>query len=71
MNEEYNAEYIKKAGVSRVGKTQLIKFLKGETITRAAAIKAKCYDCNGLGEINTCDDKRCPLWPYSPYKIKG
>lgn len=54
-------------GTSRSGKSQLIKHLKGLRITRSGAISAKCYDCNGLGEQDVCEDKYCPLFGYSPY----
>lgn len=56
-------------GTSRAGKNTLIKHLKGERITRQQAIRAKCYDCNGMGEQGECDIKTCALFPYSPYKV--
>ena len=55
-------------GSKRVGKTDLIKHLKGKKLYRSQAIKAKCYDCNGMGEDNTCEIKECALWAYSPYR---
>ena len=55
------------SGVLRKGKNQLIKHLKGEKVSRANAVYAKCYDCNGLGEQDECDDKGCALWPYSQF----
>ena len=59
-----------KNGVSRAGKSELIKYLTGKRLTRNQAIKAKCYDCNGMGEQATCDIETCALYPYSPYKSK-
>ena len=57
-----------KAGPLRAGKNNLIKHLEGHRITRNQAISAKCYDCNGMGELNTCQIVTCALWPYSPYR---
>jgi hypothetical protein len=57
-----------RAGVRRSGRTQLVKWLTGNRLTQREAIKAKCYDCNGMGEQDTCDIEGCPLRPYSPYK---
>ena len=56
-----------KKGKSRAGKKDLIKHLTGQRITRSQAIKAKCYDCLGMGEVSVCDMPYCALWPYSPY----
>ena len=56
-----------KKGKSRVGKADLLKYLKGVRITQRQAIRAKCYDCNGMGEQDTCDIETCSLFPYSPY----
>ena len=61
---------IAQGGKMRTGKNQLIKYLKGGRLTRQQAIKAKCYECNGLGESNECDIEECSLYPYSPYKSK-
>ena len=55
-------------GKSRAGKAQLLKYLKGGKLTRQGAIKAKCYDCDGMGESGSCDIKDCSLYPYSSFK---
>jgi hypothetical protein len=60
-----------KNGTKRKGKSELIAHLSGKKITRNQSIKAKCYDCNGMGEIGECNISECPLLPYSPYRIKG
>ena len=57
-----------KAGPLRQGKNDLIKHLNGHRLTQRQAIKAKCFDCNGMGELNTCEIVTCALWPYSPYR---
>ena len=57
-----------KSGKKRVGQRLLIKHLQGETITRGQSIKAKCYDCMGMGEQKSCKMPHCPLYKYSPCK---
>ncbi len=59
-----------KRGTSRTGKTALIKYLSGNKLTQRQSIAAKCYDCNGMGEQNTCNIEGCSLLPYSPYRLK-
>jgi len=65
-----NDEIIKSAerGPLRKGKNDLIKHLKGQRLTQRQAIRAKCFDCNGMGELGTCEIQTCALWPYSPYR---
>lgn len=55
-------------GHRRVGQHDLLKHLHGKRITQRQAIRAKCYDCNGMGELDTCDIETCPLFPYSSMK---
>ena len=57
------------------GRSEFIKFLKGDRITLSESILAKCYGCMGYYQDgrNDCEDKLCPLYPYMPYnpnKIK-
>jgi hypothetical protein len=54
-------------GKHRAGRTEIIRHLTGNRLTQRQAIKAKCYDCNGMGESNECDVTECSLHPYSPY----
>jgi hypothetical protein len=68
--DEKLLESVKK-GIKRQGRKELIGYLEGKRITRNQAIKAKCYDCNGMGESKECDIEGCSLLPYSPYRIKG
>ena len=58
-----------KSGPLRRGKKELIKHLEGAKITRSQAVKAKCYDCDGMGDTGKCEIESCSLYPYSPYKI--
>ena len=63
-------EEIEEHGKSRRGKSDWLRYQKGERLTRAKAIQAYCYECNGYGELKTYDIKECPLYPYSPYSPK-
>ena len=56
-----------KRGKCRAGKNGLIKHLTGKYLTRKQAIRAKCYDCDGMGETGKCDIGTCSLYPFSPY----
>jgi hypothetical protein len=61
---------IEKHGTQSSGKNAMLKYLKGETIHRAAAVKAKCFDCCGYyadGRFD-CENNDCPLYPYMPYR---
>ncbi len=59
-----------KCGIRAYGRDALEKFAAGRKITRAGAIKAKCYDCMGgyADGIADCQDHDCPLYPFHPYK---
>ena len=57
-----------KSGKKRDGQVALIKHLSGGTLTRQQAIRAKCYDCDCMGDSGKCALKECPLYPYSSFK---
>ena len=57
-----------KSGRLKAGKSDLIKHLHGIRITQRQAIRAKCYDCNGMGDQDDCDIETCSLYPFSPYR---
>ena len=59
-----------KSGKNRSGKSYLISHLTGKRLTQRQAIKAKCYECNGMGDQNDCDMEDCPLYPYSLWGLK-
>jgi hypothetical protein len=59
-----------KSGTKRAGKTDLFNYLNGKRLTQRQAIRAKCYDCDGMGDTGDCDIKDCSLYPYSPFKQK-
>ncbi len=63
---------ILKFGKKAIGRTDLEKFLQGQKMTRAGAIKAKCYDCMcGYADgIRDCGMEDCPTYPFMPYRGK-
>ncbi len=56
-----------KSGKRRNGQLLLIKYLSGGSLTRGQSIRAKCYDCDGMGETGLCEIKECSLYPYSSF----
>jgi hypothetical protein len=51
------------------GRDLLKKYLSGEVLSNALAIKAKCCECSGLymdGRVD-CGICTCPLYPHMPY----
>jgi len=50
----------------RRGKSELLAFLRGSSITRQQSIAAKCFECSG-GDGEACKVLTCPLRLYSPY----
>lgn len=57
-------------GVAATGKTELLRYLDGKTLTREEAILAMCYDCTGCYAEGKRDCKlpECPLYQYMPYR---
>jgi len=51
------------------GKAELIRYLKGESISRAESQLAFCYGCNaGYSDgAKDCEMTNCPMHPYMPY----
>jgi len=60
-----------KDGKRRAGKWELIRYLQGGRLTPAQAIRAKCYDCCGMGEVSECGLNACSLFPRCPYRHAG
>ena len=67
-NTEEILENIKRNGKSVRGRGELIRFLKGNKLTRKKAMLAKCYDCMGYYSDGRQDCKitDCPLYPWNP-----
>jgi len=65
-----NIDEIKLYGKKARGRSELIRYLKGNRITRDQAIWAKCYDCMGyfVDGVSDCKDTECSLYPFNPYK---
>ena len=51
------------------GRTQYLRFLKGEKLTYKEAVLAKCYDCDGGHSDGRydCEVPSCSLYPFMPY----
>ena len=61
-----------KHGKKRVGQRFLVKYLTdGKKMGWGQSIKAKCYDCSGMGDEKVCELRDCPLWFYSPYQPRA
>ena len=70
MTREEQIRDIETTGARAKGRKQLLAHLRGERITQAGAIAAKCYDCQGYCEDSArveCGLDLCPLFPYSPF----
>jgi len=51
------------------GQREYEAHLRGEPLSRKQAIKAHCYECNGLeNSAVDCLGFNCPLYAYFPYK---
>lgn len=53
------------------GKTELLNHMDGKLISRAQAMKAKCFECcngfiDGRVDCGICD---CPLYAWMPYRV--
>ncbi len=55
----------------REGRSELLKYLEGSSITKGEAILAKCYDCMGMTNAEYCDMPKCALYKHSQYRGKG
>lgn len=57
-----------RSGNRSAGRAEYIKYLEGKRLTRQQAIRAKCFDCSGMGCMTYCEISSCSLAPYTPYK---
>jgi len=70
-----NSELIERVQAVKLkaGKAEYLKHLRGEPLTRAEAVRAHCFECQGYYQdrsgVAECDCKnvRCPLYGYMPY----
>ncbi len=68
MNEERCSD-IKRYGKAAKGRSEILRHLAGDRLTRGEAIMAKCYECEGYyldGKV-ACSIGACPLQPFNPY----
>jgi hypothetical protein len=63
-------EEINEHGVTSRGKTLMLKFLNGESLSASQAIKANCFCCMGYESREDCEMSNCPLYNYMPYNKK-
>lgn len=63
-------EQIDEHGVTSRGKTQMLRHLNGDKLTRNQSISAKCFDCMGWYQDGRLDCRmpNCPLFPFRSYK---
>jgi hypothetical protein len=53
------------------GAKEYKKRQKGGSLSRAEAVKAHCFMCNGFEESREdCRGLKCPLYAWRPYKGK-
>lgn len=66
-----NETIIKQVEVSKqgAGRSEYLRFLRGERISILAAVKAKCFDCCAYFEDGRedCGVEDCPLYPWMAY----
>lgn len=55
----------------RAGKAELLRHLRGERLTRAEAISAKCYECIQGEDPRPCTVTGCPLTQYCQFNRNG
>ena len=57
------------AAPSSTGRTQMLRHLKGEELTKAQAISAWCFECMGrfVDGKKDCQSCTCPLHPFMAY----
>lgn len=55
------------------GKRELMRHMEGKRLTRALAMKAKCFECTGGYQDGAadCGIPDCPLHPYMPFLGRG
>ena len=53
------------------GAREYEKFKRGDKLTRKQAMKALCFECNGLDEsASDCQGLSCPIYQYRLYPGK-
>lgn len=55
----------------RAGRAELLKHLRGERLTRAEAIKARCYECIQGEDPRPCTVVTCALTTYCQWNKQG
>jgi hypothetical protein len=63
---------IEKNGKLAQGKTEYLRYLRGEKLSRKEAMLARCYDCMGYfvdGRAD-CVTFSCPMYPFMIFRGK-
>jgi len=62
--------HIEKNGKLAQGKKDVLKYWRGERLTRNQAILGKCYDCMGfyIDGRRDCKMPRCTLYDFMPFR---
>jgi hypothetical protein len=55
----------------KAGKADYLRFLKRGRLTRAEAIRAKCYECVAGEDNEPCRASLCPLITYCQWSQSG
>lgn len=58
------SEHIAMSMPRKAGKSEYLRHLNGERLTRDEAIRAKCYECIGGEVTKPCKASTCPLIQY-------
>jgi hypothetical protein len=70
MDSAYQLKRVEEIGKRAIGRSEYIRFLRGEKLGYDEAISAHCYECGGFYNDGVCDCKStmCPLYQYMPYR---
>lgn len=63
-------ESIKKHGESAQGRKELMRYLKGKSLSLSESVVARCYDCMSYyaDGVADCKSPDCPLYLFMPYR---
>lgn len=63
-------KFVEQNGKPLKGKTEYIKFLRGEHVTYKEMVYAQCYACQNyyIDGKSDCRSILCPMYKYFPYR---
>lgn len=70
MDNARQLERVEETGKKAKGRSEYMRFLRGEKLGYDEAIIAHCYECGGFYNdgIGDCKSVMCPLYQYMPYR---